>query len=73
MDDWDSCTSFKFGAVRTESEQDYPRRFAGTILAWDDPSSPETVIQIRTSGCIVSIVASVILTVVVNLLLRSCG
>ena len=30
-------------------------------------------IQFRSSGCLFSIVASVILTVVLNLLLRSCG
>lgn len=29
--------------------------------------------KIRTSGCLVSIVASVVLTVVLNLMLRSCG
>lgn len=28
--------------------------------------------RIRTSGCLVSIIASVVLTVVLNLLLRAC-
>lgn len=30
-------------------------------------------IQFRTSGCIFSIIASIVLTIVLNLLLRSCG
>lgn len=29
-------------------------------------------VKIRTSGCLVSIVASIVLTVVANLLLRAC-
>ena len=29
-------------------------------------------VRIRTSGCLVSILASIVLTVVLNLLLRSC-
>jgi hypothetical protein len=30
-------------------------------------------VRIRTSGCLVSIVASIVLTVVLNLLLRGCA
>lgn len=30
-------------------------------------------IQFRTSGCVFSIVASIVLTIVLNLLLRSCA
>jgi hypothetical protein len=30
-------------------------------------------IKVRTSGCLISIVASVVLTVVLNLLLRACA
>ena len=30
-------------------------------------------IKVRTSGCLFSIVASVILTVLLNLLVRGCG
>jgi hypothetical protein len=29
-------------------------------------------VRIRTSGCLVSIIASIVLTVVLNLLLRGC-
>lgn len=29
-------------------------------------------VKVRTSGCLVSIVASIVLTVVLNLLLRAC-
>jgi hypothetical protein len=29
-------------------------------------------VRIRTSGCLISIVASIVLTVVLNLMLRSC-
>jgi len=29
-------------------------------------------VKIRTSGCLISIVASVVLTVVLNLMLRAC-
>jgi len=29
-------------------------------------------VRIRTSGCLVSIIASIVLTVVLNLMLRSC-
>ena len=29
-------------------------------------------VRIRTSGCLLSIIASIVLTVVLNLLLRSC-
>lgn len=30
-------------------------------------------VKVRTSGCLVSIIASIVLTVVLNLLLRSCS
>jgi len=30
-------------------------------------------IQVRTSGCLFSIIASIVLTIVLNLLIRSCG
>jgi hypothetical protein len=30
-------------------------------------------VRFRTSGCLFSIIASIVLTVVLNLLLRSCG
>ena len=30
-------------------------------------------VQIKTRGCLVSIVASIVLTIVLNLMLRSCS
>lgn len=30
-------------------------------------------VKVRTSGCLVSIIASIVLTVVLNLLLRGCS
>ena len=30
-------------------------------------------VKVRTSGCLISIVASVVLTIAVNLLLRACS
>jgi hypothetical protein len=38
------------------------------------PSKDDAMpVQIRSSGCLFSIIASIVLTVVLNLVLRSCG
>ena len=39
----------------------------------DSPRSPPMAIKVRTSGCLFSIIASVVLTVLLNVLVRGCG
>jgi hypothetical protein len=51
-------------------------RAEGTAHAPGKPTPFESrivPIQFRTSGCVFSIIASIVLTIVLNLLLRSCA
>lgn len=47
----------------------------GASAGWPDPPVPGLPMpaRMRTSGCLVSVVASLVLTLALNLLLRACA